>query len=628
MALHSGHSRHGPPIRNLEELFSYNQKFGVLICKPCQFAVQPHALSGHLLRHQIYRGERRKLLEQISRLTLLEPDKVPSPSPSSPRVPELPIHAGYKCGAPDCEHACVSQKRMSQHWSEKHLEPNSRNVKARPACLQTFFKGNQVRYFEVNEDPKTLITDSASDDTESTRLEFPASTTESHLVSEPNYGSPIPVLDDNPSWFMSDVHMATMRYLHHFTVSTGYTISRAKIPTNFWTHVVPVEAYHHKFLMLAIVAVAAYHSAHLATDTPTILMHRKYGLCFQAYSAEGFRAAMQNPTPQNSRALAAYSWLLGIQRAIQSCIDFEKSPNSLNSPENSSIDYIPKTVSFLRGGCEMLDTLQRAMPAGDMLIPLEEHATQGGYHIAPDQMIVTGLHPYVVGELTARFEGSSLSNQSLKTGDVIDDKTLTRLCSEAIKVPQEYITAYWIGAVIPQWPFKTTHGLQMAELLRDSVAAAAAALPEDQRRGLPPPPPPFSRFPNVPLQLYEEIIAMRLPHPRLPYYDAKDIETVNTTITVLLITFSRAFATEDTASLWNAMETHACMIPDRILLLLEVGNQAALVVFGYWYLLVKRLEKRYWFFSGKSKQLFSILDSYLHGQWKDLVKALESASVD
>lgn len=135
---------------NPEDLLKHLPDYGVVVCRACQFAVQPQALPSHLLRHQIYRNERRTLLNRLSKLGLRDPDDVPTPDPNGPPLSTLPLHRGYVCLAPSCTHSCVSQKRMFQHWSEAHGEHDSKNVKARPAALQTFFRGNKIRYFEVN----------------------------------------------------------------------------------------------------------------------------------------------------------------------------------------------------------------------------------------------------------------------------------------------------------------------------------------------------------------------------------------------------------------------------------------------------------------------------------------------
>ena len=110
-----------PSIRfGSRDLLEYDARYGVLICRECQYAIQKSALQSHLLRHKIYRGERQNLLSSIARLDIFEPQNVPLPNPSSPPIDTLPIISGYRCTAAGCENLCASFKRMRRHWSEIH----------------------------------------------------------------------------------------------------------------------------------------------------------------------------------------------------------------------------------------------------------------------------------------------------------------------------------------------------------------------------------------------------------------------------------------------------------------------------------------------------------------------------
>lgn len=87
------------PPGKTEDLLVHLPQYGILICKACQFAVQPTALSGHLLRHQIYRTERKQLLDRVSALVIHEPEDVPFPPPECATFPHLPVYEGYRCNA-------------------------------------------------------------------------------------------------------------------------------------------------------------------------------------------------------------------------------------------------------------------------------------------------------------------------------------------------------------------------------------------------------------------------------------------------------------------------------------------------------------------------------------------------
>jgi len=64
-------------------LLEHDPRHGVLICLKCRYAVQRSALDSHLLRHKIYREERKRLVASVSHLNILEPDKVSIPVPTS-----------------------------------------------------------------------------------------------------------------------------------------------------------------------------------------------------------------------------------------------------------------------------------------------------------------------------------------------------------------------------------------------------------------------------------------------------------------------------------------------------------------------------------------------------------------
>ena len=132
------------------DLLEYDSRYGVLICRECQYAIQKSALGSHLLRHKIYREKRRRLLSTIAELDLLEPHHVPLPPPASPPIDALPIISGYRCTLGECGNLCASFKRMRRHRCEVHglREPLNSSF-AYPVKLQTFFRGTKLRYFEV-----------------------------------------------------------------------------------------------------------------------------------------------------------------------------------------------------------------------------------------------------------------------------------------------------------------------------------------------------------------------------------------------------------------------------------------------------------------------------------------------
>lgn len=81
-------------------LLEYDPTYRVLICRKCDYAIQKSAIDGHLLRHKIYREDRRRLLRLIENLELLEPDDVPVPVSDSAPIATLPVFSAYRCICP------------------------------------------------------------------------------------------------------------------------------------------------------------------------------------------------------------------------------------------------------------------------------------------------------------------------------------------------------------------------------------------------------------------------------------------------------------------------------------------------------------------------------------------------
>ncbi|RDW56769.1 hypothetical protein BP6252_13953 [Coleophoma cylindrospora] len=269
-----------PPIRlDARDLLEYNAKYGVLICRECRYAIQKSALRSHLLRHKIFRGERQRLLSSIAQLDLLEPHHVPLPDPTSPPIDGLPISSGYCCTATGCAHLCATSKRMRRHWSECHdlKEPSPESSSfARPATLQTFFRGTKLRYFEVAVPP---VVDTAGgirrvtnpgDDGERKHDERKCG---EDGAKEPRVSTP-PKTHPAVSPIGADLEM--LKYFHHFTSITSLTLPGAEYSqsaTHYWQVHVVQQALQLQWLMCGLLAISAGHLAALADDTSIRQVH-------------------------------------------------------------------------------------------------------------------------------------------------------------------------------------------------------------------------------------------------------------------------------------------------------------------------------------------------------------------
>lgn len=130
------------------ELLFYNDTYRVVICTACEYAVQPNAIARHLKEiHAIYRHHRRPYIDHVARLPLSDPSEVLGAIVGEFPVSGLPTISGLQCLSPSCGHLCATVKRMQSHWLASHGTPGCAALDWQSVPLQTFFRGNMLRYF-------------------------------------------------------------------------------------------------------------------------------------------------------------------------------------------------------------------------------------------------------------------------------------------------------------------------------------------------------------------------------------------------------------------------------------------------------------------------------------------------
>jgi Orsellinic acid/F9775 biosynthesis cluster protein D len=130
------------------QLLQYLPLYKVVICATCKYAIQPQAIARHLKEiHHIHRGHRRPFMQYISALSLSAPQDILKCKIREFPVPLLPVQDGLVCEGEGCGHLCVSTKRMRTHWLELHGRSGQVFLDWQPVKIQTFFRGNLLRYF-------------------------------------------------------------------------------------------------------------------------------------------------------------------------------------------------------------------------------------------------------------------------------------------------------------------------------------------------------------------------------------------------------------------------------------------------------------------------------------------------
>lgn len=133
-----------------DDLLLYNSDHKVIICNTCQYAIQPHSVDRHLKEiHALRRPLRKPYTDYAASVHLADPAQVLEATISDDGfpLPFLPVLNGLQCLSPACGHLCASAKRMQGHWTAVHQKHGCPALDWQPVPLQTFFRGNLLRYF-------------------------------------------------------------------------------------------------------------------------------------------------------------------------------------------------------------------------------------------------------------------------------------------------------------------------------------------------------------------------------------------------------------------------------------------------------------------------------------------------
>ncbi|KAJ0421493.1 hypothetical protein BJY00DRAFT_109623 [Aspergillus carlsbadensis] len=333
-----------PETLSPPELLKYLPDYGVVICTPCRYAVQPQAISRHLKEiHRILRSHRRKYTAYIAGLSLRQPqDVVPPRNPLDFPVRYLPVEPGFRCKAPKCEYMCASRKRMEAHWRSEHGTKALAVRDFQPVPLQTFFRGNLLKYFAAPE---------------------------SALHTE---GQTIPHLERSSSGkrVLSSEDAAL---LDHYLRHTAQTFSTDAETDHIWKTVVPTLAYKHRFVLDGLLACAAHHKAYLTNDKPELKQDYILRACtFQDAALPGFRIAIENVSEANCDAIIVFAYLLVVYSfadtsrhesrslGINDISESNGNPAALffmSTHEKIRLQpdsILPNWLYLLRGGCSMI----------------------------------------------------------------------------------------------------------------------------------------------------------------------------------------------------------------------------------------------------------------------------------
>jgi Orsellinic acid/F9775 biosynthesis cluster protein D/Fungal specific transcription factor domain len=368
------------------ELLHYLSSHRVVICKECRYAIQPAAISRHLKElHHIYRGDRQVYLDYALKLDLANPDDVVLPELHRAPVPFLPIEKGVACGVSGCGHLCVTVKRMKQHWSSVHkpLSANTSDASWRPVNLQTFFRGNQLRYFvvDVKAAPSTSVASATPPPLapqvsttppllpplELGDLDLNADSVSSesyHCRMLANHGSKLASAEDHD-------------LLRQFMTSTYASFGETPKGQEAWLTSIMDLAFAHPFLMHGILACAATHLAFLSP--PCTANRQRYRLAAAQHhdlALPAFREAIATINDDNCHAILAFSQLL-----ITLTFALEDTDENLLLVRQRGEEELPDWMIVIRGGCTLFHNTWHLVSEG----PLKPLLVQEAYALKANE---------------------------------------------------------------------------------------------------------------------------------------------------------------------------------------------------------------------------------------------------
>ncbi|RFU32132.1 hypothetical protein B7463_g4211, partial [Scytalidium lignicola] len=226
----------------------------------------------------------------------------------------------------------MTEKRMRNHWLSTHGRQGLATVDWQAAPLQTFFKGNLLRYFTGT--PSKILSKNTVQIIRQTRTEHWA-----EQLADPNLS-----LSSTPSSTTSSRSLSESDNLLmlHFTTYTWLTLTNDEDTQQIWHVIVPQLAYQYEYLKHVLLACAALHMAYLNPK-------RRSELVIQARTHQDlaiplFLVATRSLESEICDAVLIFVRLLGITSYAldESLIAAEENDNKL-----------PSWLFFIRSGCTM-----------------------------------------------------------------------------------------------------------------------------------------------------------------------------------------------------------------------------------------------------------------------------------
>ncbi|KAJ5972455.1 uncharacterized protein N7479_002373 [Penicillium vulpinum] len=333
-------------------LLRYLPAHQVLICLHCHYAIQPGAIVRHLKEiHYSNRLQRREFVAYASQFHLAKIDFVILPDETQFPVDLLPIHDGLACRFEGCAHLCATTKRMKAHWSSVHHNSASDNRSWRSVPLQTFFRGNALRYFT---NPALLeFSTGSSEEPMSANEESPSTTITTPDADEQRIPS-LSTYKHNISWSIEDTHL-----FNHYLSFTYKTMSSGPDTDGIFRIIVPQLAAQFPFLLHGILACSALHLA--STNPQNQKSYVLQAIRHQDQALPAYHLETMHVDTDNCRAILAYAFFLVVYGlSPESEDDILFLSNKWEATPSSN------WISLLRNGCSMLCNVWSELTHGSL----------------------------------------------------------------------------------------------------------------------------------------------------------------------------------------------------------------------------------------------------------------------
>jgi hypothetical protein len=280
---------------------------------------------------------------------------------------------------------------MAQHWSDQH---GSREVAARTTWLQTFFRGNKIRYFEVSEPASapTPVTDDDDDQSEEPLVR--QASVQQDRLSSTGPGSVV-TLDDSSTvtktgyskgLSSTQLNNLDLELMHHWSTSTSHTLNRGHEPPSFWSQTITSCALAgSEFLMYGILSASAFHLASQHKILPLSLKYHEYleiALEYQGYALTGFRKTLAAGSAVE--ACLAFNRLLCVTRCAEHHLDPDSTDSAIRPGLEGKSLPILECIMLVRGGTDMWYKAQGQLP-GDSGLKLPPEVLAGLADIPYDE---------------------------------------------------------------------------------------------------------------------------------------------------------------------------------------------------------------------------------------------------